>query len=428
MKAETRLPFAFLCSVPFVMVLSNSMLIPVLPAMQDALNLTLFKVGIIITAFSIPAGLVIPVGGYLSDRFGRKRVITPALIIFGLGGLIAGLAPFLLGRRLQYPVILLGRVLQGLGAGGTYQVAMALTGDIFQSKERSRALGLLEAANGLGKIASPIIGSAVALLHWFAPFFVYPLLSVPSALSVWFIVPEPGTRGGSSKTQPGKKTSPAKTPGGKQNLGSYLKAVYRVFARKGVPLLASFLAGMVVLFLLFGVLSWYSDVLERDYHVKGVLKGLVIALPVTAMAVTSYISGTVLEKQLARLSKLTVVVGMALIAVAGVGLFSFRGIYLISGVIILLGVGNGLVLPAINTLITSAAEMKQRGIVTSLYGSVRFFGAALGPPAFGAVLPFGKGAVFLGSAGLAGLSSLIAFLFINQNVLLPKQLRQGKKT
>jgi len=236
LKAQTRVPFALLCSVPFVMVLSNSMLIPVLPAIQNALGLTLFRAGIIITAFSIPAGLAIPVGGYLSDRYGRKVVIAPALLIFGLGGLLAGLAPVLVGKGLQYAAILVSRIIQGIGAGGTYQVAMALTGDIFQTGERSKALGLLEASNGLGKITSPIIGSAAALLVWFAPFFVYPLLALPSAVGVWFLVPEPGTPGKPLKTGDKKKGSGKKqrSAGNQQSIQSYIKSVRKVFAKKGV--------------------------------------------------------------------------------------------------------------------------------------------------------------------------------------------------
>src|SRR5690554_6893890 len=143
MKRQARLPFAVLCSVPFVMVLSNSMLIPVLPLMEQAMDVSQVRIALVITAFSIPAGLVIPLGGLASDYVGRKAVLIPALILFGLGGLVAGLAPAFSSS--PYGIVLAGRVLQGIGGGGTYQVAMALAGDIFQSSERTKAMGLLEA-------------------------------------------------------------------------------------------------------------------------------------------------------------------------------------------------------------------------------------------------------------------------------------------
>ena len=97
MKSKNILPFAVLCSVPFVMVLGNSMLIPVLPKIKSALHLSQIQTGLIITAFSVPAGVVIMFVGILSDRIGRKKVISPALVIYGLGGLGAALAGALAG-------------------------------------------------------------------------------------------------------------------------------------------------------------------------------------------------------------------------------------------------------------------------------------------------------------------------------------------
>ncbi|NLY49997.1 MAG: MFS transporter [Firmicutes bacterium] len=168
MKGRLLTSFASLCSVPFVLVLSNSLLIPVLPQFQRAMNISLFQAGLIVTAFSITAGVVIPFAGYLSDQVGRKKVMIPALFVFGLGGVLAGLAAWFLPR--PYPWILAGRVLQGIGGGGTYQLAMALAGDLFTDQERSKALGFLEGANGLGKVVAPLLGAVSALLVWFAPF------------------------------------------------------------------------------------------------------------------------------------------------------------------------------------------------------------------------------------------------------------------
>ena len=165
------LPFAILAMVPFIMVLGNSMLIPVFPLLEEELKLSQFQVGLLVTAFSLPAGIVIPFAGALSDHVGRKTVMAPALLLYGAGGLIAGFASLWLSRPFGW--ILAGRILQGVGAGGTYQIALALTGDLFQGPERAKVVGILEAANGLGKMASPIAGAALGLIIWFAPFFAY---------------------------------------------------------------------------------------------------------------------------------------------------------------------------------------------------------------------------------------------------------------
>ncbi|MCK9910173.1 MFS transporter, partial [Microbacteriaceae bacterium K1510] len=116
--------------------------------MEAKLGLTSLQSSFLITAFSISAGIVIPLAGYLSDRFNRKAVISIALVLYGLGGLLAGLSALWLDN--PYMMIMVGRVLQGIGAAGTSPIAMALVGDLFKGASESRALGLLETSNGLG--------------------------------------------------------------------------------------------------------------------------------------------------------------------------------------------------------------------------------------------------------------------------------------
>ena len=180
---------AILCLVPFIMVLGNSMLIPVLPAIQKELHIGLVQVGLLITVFSIPAGIVIPFAGMISDRIGRKAVMFPALLIYGIGGILAGVFAILFQEK-AFIYIIIARVIQGIGAGGTYQLSMALAGDLIQSTERSQVLGLLEAANGLGKVVSPLAGAALALISWYIPFFSYGILAIPIAFLILFIVQE----------------------------------------------------------------------------------------------------------------------------------------------------------------------------------------------------------------------------------------------
>ena len=404
MKSETKLPFAVLSAVPFIMVLGNSMLIPILPAIKSALDITLFQAGLIITAFSIPAGVVIPLAGFASDHYGRKTIMAPALLIYGLGGLISGVGALLLEN--PYTVLLAGRIVQGIGAGGTYQLAMALTGDIFQSKERAKALGMLEAANGFGKVVSPIAGAALGLIIWFAPFFAYGLLSIPVAFAVWFIVKEPEKE--------------KKVP----SIAEYSQQLLNIFKEKGVPLLTSFFAGMIVLFILFGVLSWLSDILEQKYGIQGFYTGLLIAIPVGTMALTSYFSGTYLQQAQAKYLKVSIVVGLVGVTAAMAVVSLFENIYLLFAAMISLGFGTGAVLPAVNTLITSAAATEERGLVTCLYGSTRFFGVAIGPPIFGMEASLGKLPLFLGATALVAVIALIAFFFIRVEKILPPKLLQ----
>ncbi|HHW98844.1 MAG TPA: MFS transporter [Firmicutes bacterium] len=405
MKASMRIPFAFLCGVPFVMVLSNSLLIPVLPLMQSQMQLTPFQVGLIVTAFSVPAGLTIPLAGFLSDRFGRKIVIVPALFIFGIGGLLAGIAALLIPR--PFPFILAARVLQGLGGGGTYQMAMALTGDIFQSSERAKALGLLESANGLGKVVSPILGSLAGLIIWFAPFFIYPLLSVPIAIGVWVKVKEPERE---------KEQASAR---------SYFSQIGKILKRNALSLGAAYIAGSLVLFMLFGLLSYLSDVLENNYGIEGLKKGFVIAIPVLGMALTSYLSGAWLQKQAGKTCKLVSIIGMAMVAIALLFPASTTNLYLLLAAATVQGIGTGSTLPAINLLITGAAAQHERGMITALYGTARFFGAAFGPPIFGWLVAKSKPILFIAAAITIALMGIIAYACIKAPKMPKKESNNG---
>lgn len=391
MKKKTAFQFALLCGVPFVMVLGNSMLIPVFPQMKKVMGLSQFQVGLIVTFFSVPAGILIPLAGFLSDRFGRKPIMVPALFVYGLGGLICGFASLFLEN--PYHLLLAGRVVQGAGAGGTYQLAMALTGDTFQSDERTKALGLLEAANGLGKVLSPILGSLIALISWQTPFFVYGVLAFPIALGVWFFVPE----------KEGSRS--------KDTIAQYWQKLKDVFQKKAKLLLSSYLVGMTALFLLFGVLSYVSDVLESDYGFFGLKKGFVLAIPVFSMALTSYLSGLFLSDK-RDLWKPIIVGGMLGAAVSLGPLAWISSLIPYLTFLFFAGISIGILLPPINSLITGATSTDRRGMITCLYGTVRFFGVAIGPPTFGLALEIGKWFLFLGSAVVAIIAAVIALLFI----------------
>jgi ACDE family multidrug resistance protein len=401
LKTETVAELVVVAFVPFIMVLGNSMLIPVLPTMRQVMHLTQVQTGLIITSFSIPAAVVIGLAGYLADRYGRKAVIVPSLIVYGAGGLIAAGAAVL--ARDPYIPLIAGRIVQGVGAAGTAPIAMALAGDIFRTGERTQALGILESANGLGKVASPLLGSLAALIAWYAPFVVYGVLAFPIAFGVWKVVHEP------DRSQARMQSS---------EMGNYFQSLKAVFSHKGGPLLASYFCGMVVLFILFGLLFYISDTLETTFAVDGVLRGAIVAIPVLVMAVASYVTGAATQRKPPTTLKILVIAGLGLVGV-GCSVAAFlRGalpsLVAAAGV----GLGTGVVLPPVNTLVTGTTSGAQRGIVTSGWGATRFTGVALGPPLFGVAMQLGRPALLLGTAGLAGLALLVGLVFLDANRLL----------
>lgn len=404
MKANLRLSFGILAAVPFLMVLGNSMLFPVFPKLQSELHLSGFQTSLIVTAFSVPAGILIPIAGYLSDRFGRKPVMAPALIIFGLGALLAGVSVTFFGK-FAYVGLIAGRIIQGAGAAGMAQLAMALTADLIQGSERAKVMGQLEAANGLGKVISPIAGAIAGVVLWFLPFYLFAALSIPEGILLWLLVREPMRLG--ARERP---------------FSQYYEDFKGVFQKKGRSLAALLLSGSVVLFILFGTLFYLSEVLEKRYGMSQLTSGFILALPVGAMAGTSLLVGNYLARR-AQYAKLVIVCGALL--VCGVMLVNafFTDRWVLFAAITLMGFGGGLVLPTLTLLFTSATEPAERGMITSLYGGVRFIGVAFGPPTFGWLMHKGTTPLFLAAAGLLAGTAVAVWLLLDLQQVLGQRAK-----
>ncbi|KHF40043.1 MFS transporter [Halalkalibacter okhensis] len=379
-------------SIPLIMTLGNSMLIPILPRMESELGITAFQASLTITVFSITAAISIPILGYMSDRFSRKTIIIPALILYGIGGLLAGVAAAWFNGA--YIWIMIGRALQGIGAAGTAPIAMALTGDLFKGGDQSKVLGIVEASNGFGKVLSPIVGSLLALVVWYGPFWGFPVFVLISVLLTTFFV----------KEKKKKKEAPP--------LGKYVKGLFSVFKHEGRWLFTAYLAGATCLFTLFGILFYLSDTLETQYNIDGVLKGAILAIPLLFMMTTSLTTGSKIGKDIKRMKKV-IITGFLLMTISFATLVFFTRLVPFIGILAISSVGTGLVLPCLNSLITGSVGAERRGFVTSLYGSVRFLGVAAGPPLFEALMNWSRTGMFLATAGLTFFVGLLCLLLIH---------------
>lgn len=380
-------------SIPLIMTLGNSMLIPVLPQISRELGISNLQVSMLITVYAVVAIVLIPVAGYLSDQYGRKKVIVPSLILAGIGGAIAGLAG-LLWEQSAYMLILAGRFLQGIGAAGAFPIVIPLVGDMFQSEDEiSKGLGVVETSNTFGKVLSPILGSALAAVTWVLPFLSIPVFCLISLLLVMFLV----------------KAPQQKKP--KVKLGDFLHSVRDVFKQKGRWLYAIFIVGGICMFEVFGVLFYLSSMLEDRFGIDGVTKGLILAIPLGALCLASFIVGKIIGKSKARMKWISFS-GMLLLSVSVLSIGWFPGIVYIIGALVVAGVGIGAVLPCLDALITEGIEKEQRGTVTSFYSSMRFIGVSLGPPAVSLLMNASHRLLFMTVAGTGAAGALLTLLAI----------------
>ena len=379
------------------------MIIPILPTMEKQLQITGFQSSLVISAFSISAAIMIPILGYLSDRFTRKAVVIPALILFGSGGLLAGFASAWFSGAFLW--ILIGRIMQGIGAAGTTSMAMALAGDLFKDAEQSKVLGLVEASNGFGKVISPILGSLLALILWYLPFFAFPGFCLISILLIAFFVKEKK-----------KEKSPS-------TIKEYGKGLLSVFKRDGRWLVVAYLTGATCLFTLFGILFYISDYLEKVHKIDGLWKGLILAIPLLFMTSTSYITGSKIGKKVLLMKRL-MILGLLFMTASFASLAFFERLVPFFAILVISSIGTGLALPCINSFITGSVSQEKRGFVTSIYGSVRFLGVAIGPPIYSTLMGWSRTGMFFLTAGLTLFVAFLCMIFIR--VGKKKEDKEGK--
>jgi MFS transporter, ACDE family, multidrug resistance protein len=392
MKEKKKWDLFALSSIPLVMTLGNSMLIPVLPTMEKKLGISGFQSSMIITVYSLVAIILIPIAGYLSDRFGRKKIIIPSLIIAGIGGIISGWASWQMNDG--YWIVLLGRFVQGIGAAGAFPVVIPTVGDMFEDEtEVTKGLGLIETSNTFGKVLSPVLGSLLAAWIWFIPFFSIPLFSLIAIGLVFALVKVP-------KKEKNEKKS--------QTIKEFTKEIKEILSKEGKWLSAIFVIGIVSMFILFGFLFFLSNVLESKYKIEGVLKGLYLALPLLFLCATSFLTGKFIGKN-RTMMKWAIVAGMLTGAGAQVPIFFTDGKWMLLTFLSLASIGVGAALPCLDALITEGIEKEHRGTITSIYSSMRFIGVAAGPPI---VALLSKGTTFMILIGVSAVSAFVALWLI----------------
>ena len=147
---------------------------PALPAIRAQYQISERTLSWIFSIYVLFNLIGTPLMAKLSDLYGRRSIYILDVSLFALGSLVIALSP-------SYTIILIGRAIQGFGAGGIFPVASAVIGDTFPVEKRGSALGLIGAVFGVAFIIGPILGGIILAAATWKWLF---LINLPLALVV----------------------------------------------------------------------------------------------------------------------------------------------------------------------------------------------------------------------------------------------------
>jgi multidrug resistance protein len=180
--ARQRSPLFVLFLTVFIDLVGFGIVIPVLPLYAENFHATPIAIGWLTGIYSGMQIIFTPILGKLSDRFGRRPVL-----LVSIAGTAVGFA--LMGMAQSLTLLFVARILAGI-TGGNISIPQAYIADVTAPEKRSRAMGMIGAAFGLGFTFGPLIGGLMSRISYGAPFFFAAGLAVANAVLVYLILPE----------------------------------------------------------------------------------------------------------------------------------------------------------------------------------------------------------------------------------------------
>ena len=180
--SRLRSPLFVLFLTVLVDLVGFGIVIPVLPLYAEHFHASPIAIGWLTGIYSGMQIIFTPILGRLSDRFGRRPVLMVSIAGTAVGFVLMGMATGL-------PMLFVARILAGI-TGGNISIPQAYIADVTTPDQRSRSMGLIGAAFGLGFTLGPMIGGIMSRISYGAPFFFAAALAVANTLLVYLLLPE----------------------------------------------------------------------------------------------------------------------------------------------------------------------------------------------------------------------------------------------
>ena len=383
--------------------LGESIVFPLLPFLLASTTSNGRTLGLLAGSYALAQFAFTPLIGALSDRYGRKPVISGCVAgsVLGLGLFALTVSipwaalPWAAGSALPLTLLFAARLIDGV-SGGTAATAGAVLADISTPENRAKAFGLIGVAFGLGFILGPFFGGVLAGINVTLPVWAAAGFALVNLLLVLTLLPE---------THPpeARRSMPRK-----RDLNPF-SALRRVFTNPQVRRLCA------AFFLFFLSFNGFTAVLVLYFkQAFGWGPSLATTAFLVVGVVATLVQGGLIGPLVQRFGELRltlaglglVIVGFLLVPLANSG--NAQGV--VFSAVAILAFGTGLVTPCLRALVSRRLDDSGQGAALGSLQGLQSLGSFIGPPLAGLAYDLiGRQSPFwLGITLMAGVISLVA--------------------
>jgi MFS family permease len=364
-------------AVTLMGLLGVSSITPAFPKIAKELNISPQDIALLVTVFTFPSIVLTPILGVLADRFGRKKILVPSLILFGIAGVACAFAH-------DFNLLLILRFLQGIGAASLNSLNVTIIGDLYSGQERTAAMGYNASVGSIGTSSYPVLGGGIAGLGWNYPFML-PILAIPIGLLVLFSLKSP-------------------EPRSQQNFLEYLRAAVGNF--KNRQFFGLFFSTVVTFILLMGsMVSFMPLLMGNTFQASTLTIGIILA----SMSFTITLASLQLGRLARKFSESTLIIASFVFYAIGLASVPFiHSLWLLLIPTLIFGIGLGIGFPSIQTVLAELTPKEYLAAAMSLNGTFLGVGQTVGPMLMGFAFGiWGMSGVFYSGASLAIVTILV---------------------
>ncbi|KPN95393.1 MFS transporter [Lysinibacillus sp. ZYM-1] len=357
-----------------------SMNVAIIPIAEEfQLNET--QAGLIISVFFMSYAVMQLVGGFLSDKYGARRMILISVVLWSIFTIMTGFA-------WSFISLIAIRLLFGIGEGSFPAASSLAIADNFPKAERGRAKSTLTAATTVGSMISAIVAAAlITSIGWRNLFFIFGTLGFFLTIALYFLL--------KPNVQYSENTQTVKT---KVPLKKLLK----------MPMLWQLmLMYFGVSIVNWGLTSWMPTYMVKVKHLDMVAMGALSIIPALAALVAVVLTGWLIDKHAVGKEKYLIMVGAF---IAGISLFFMTYASSIVMVVTFQSLTTAGCLFATTTILTLPLKYFSHDVIGTATGFMYFGGqmaGAISPSVMGFVITLFNG------------SYSAAFLFLMVMIIIP---------